>query len=146
MRVPLELEITTRSPAIRITRTPPNASPTPSKRGGSAGELSCSSARGVPPTETTPNSCGPDSTSEGASALPLGSNADSYNHPNAAIEPRIPGIFQYYSVAEDELSKIYAGQMTAQAGADSIAAAWEKITDQLGRDNQIKLYKASLGS
>ena len=76
----------------------------------------------------------------------LDSQANSYNHPNAAIEPRIPGIFQYYSVAEDELSKIYAGQMTAQAGADSIAAAWEKITDQLGRDNQIKLYKASLGS
>jgi len=40
----------------------------------------------------------------------LGSNADSYNHPNAAIEPRIPGIFQYYSVAEDELAKGYAGQ------------------------------------
>ena len=75
----------------------------------------------------------------------LDSQANSYNHPNAAIEPRIPGIFQYYSVAEDELSKIYAGQMTAQAGADAIAAAWEKITDQLGRENQIKLYKASLG-
>ena len=28
----------------------------------------------------------------------LKSEADSYNHPNAAIEPRIPGIFQYYSV------------------------------------------------
>ena len=76
----------------------------------------------------------------------LDSQSNSYNHPNAAIEPRIPGIFQYYSVAEDELSKIYAGQMTAQAGADNIAAAWEKITDQLGRDNQIKLYKASLGA
>ncbi len=35
----------------------------------------------------------------------LGSNVDSYNHPNAAIEPRIPGIFQYYSIAEDELVK-----------------------------------------
>ena len=146
VRVPLELEITTRSPAIRITRTPPNASPTPSKRGGSAGECSCSNARGVPPTETTPNSCGPDSTSEGASALPLGSNADSYNHPNAAIEPRIPGIFQYYSVAEDELAKGYAGQYaSAQETADAIAAAWEKITDQIGRDGQIALYKASLG-
>ena len=76
----------------------------------------------------------------------LGSNADSYNHPNAAIEPRIPGIFQYYSMAEDELAKIYAGQYkSAQEGADAIAAAWEKITDQIGRENQIKLYKASLG-
>ncbi|MGB4829184.1 MAG: extracellular solute-binding protein [Paracoccaceae bacterium] len=76
----------------------------------------------------------------------LGSNLDSYNHPNAAIEPRIPGIFQYYSVAEDELSKGFAGQYkSAQETADAIAAAWEKITDQIGRDSQIALYKASLG-
>ena len=76
----------------------------------------------------------------------LGSNADSYNHPNAAIEPRIPGIFQYYSVAEDELARGFAGQYkTAQETADAIAAAWEKITDQIGRDSQIKLYKESLG-
>jgi len=76
----------------------------------------------------------------------LGSNADSYNHPNAAIEPRIPGIFQYYSVAEDELAKGFAGQYgSAQETADAIAAAWEEITDQIGRENQIALYKASLG-
>ncbi len=76
----------------------------------------------------------------------LGSNADSYNHPNAAIEPRIPGIFQYYSVAEDELAKGFAGQYSsAQETADAIAAAWEGITDQIGRDSQIALYKASLG-
>lgn len=76
----------------------------------------------------------------------LGSNADSYNHPNAAIEPRIPGIFQYYSVAEDELAKIYAGQYdSVQEGADAIAAAWDKITDQIGRESQIALYKAALG-
>ena len=76
----------------------------------------------------------------------LSSNADSYNHPNAAIEPRIPGIFQYYSVAEDELAKGYAGQYgSAQETADAIAAAWEKLTDQIGRDSQIAVYKASLG-
>jgi multiple sugar transport system substrate-binding protein len=76
----------------------------------------------------------------------LGSNADSYNHPNAAIEPRIPGIFQYYSIAEDELAKGFAGQYgSAQETADAIAAAWEKITDQIGRESQIALYKASLG-
>ena len=75
----------------------------------------------------------------------LNSEKDSYNHPNAAIEPRIPGIFQYYSIAEDELNKTFAGQGTAQEGCDRVAAAWEKLTDQIGRDNQIKLYKASLG-
>jgi multiple sugar transport system substrate-binding protein len=75
----------------------------------------------------------------------LDSEANSYNHPNAAIEPRIPGIFQYYSVAEDELTKIWSGGSDAQSGADRIAAAWEKITDEIGRDKQIALYKASLG-
>jgi multiple sugar transport system substrate-binding protein len=76
----------------------------------------------------------------------LASESESYNHPNAAIEPRIPGIFQYYSIAEDELAKGFAGQYaSAQETADAIAAAWEKITDEIGRDSQVKLYKASLG-
>jgi multiple sugar transport system substrate-binding protein len=76
----------------------------------------------------------------------LSSNLDSYNHPNAAVEPRIPGIFQYYSIAEDELAKGFSGQYgSAQEVADAIAAAWENITDQIGREQQIALYKASLG-
>ena len=75
----------------------------------------------------------------------LASQGDSYNHPNAAVEPRIPGIFQYYSLAEDELMRLWAGGSTAQEGADKIAAAWEKLTDQIGREKQIELYKASLG-
>ncbi|MCY7417702.1 MAG: sugar ABC transporter substrate-binding protein [Chloroflexi bacterium] len=75
----------------------------------------------------------------------LSSNADSYNHPNAANEPRIPGIFQYYSRAEDELVKGLGSGASAQDIADAIAAGWEEITDQIGRESQIKLYKASLG-
>jgi multiple sugar transport system substrate-binding protein len=75
----------------------------------------------------------------------LKSESDSYNHPNAAIEPRIPGIFQYYSAAEDELAKAYAGNETAQQCGDNIAAAWEKITNTIGRESQIKLYQSALG-
>lgn len=75
----------------------------------------------------------------------LNSTMNSYNHPNAAIEPRIPGIFQYYSAAEDELAKIFARNVDAQTGANNIAAAWEKITDKIGRAQQIALYKSSLG-
>ena len=62
------------------------------------------------------------------------------------VTNRVSGIFQYYSVAEDELAKGYAGTYkTAQETADAIAAAWEKITDSIGREGQVKLYKASLG-
>ena len=45
----------------------------------------------------------------------------------------------------DELAKVFAGQFGAQDGADRIAAAWEKLTDQIGREQQLKLYRASLG-
>ena len=65
--------------------------------------------------------------------------------PNNAIEPRIPGIFQYYSIAEDELQKVFAGKLTAQQGADNVAAAWEKLTDKLGRENQVKYYRIAMG-
>src|SRR5438034_1394689 len=76
----------------------------------------------------------------------LNSQFGSYNHPNRAVEPRIPGIFQYYSVAEDELAKVFAGKLDAKTGADNIATAWERITDKIGRANQIALYKASFGA
>ncbi len=75
----------------------------------------------------------------------LSSNADSYNHPNAANEPRIPGIFQYYSRAEDELVNGLGSGASAQEIADAIAAGWEEITDQIGRESQLELYRASLG-
>jgi multiple sugar transport system substrate-binding protein len=75
----------------------------------------------------------------------LDSQADSYNHPNGAVEPRIPGIFQYYTVAEQEFAKAYTGDVEPQAALDATAAAWEQITDQLGRENQIQLYQAALG-
>ena len=48
-------------------------------------------------------------------------------------------------LVKNSVLKIYAGGSDAQKGADAIAAAWEKITDQIGRENQIALYKASLG-
>ena len=75
----------------------------------------------------------------------LDSEQNSYDHPNAAIEPRIPGIFQYYVAAEQELAKAFAGDVGAQEALDATAAAWEEITDQLGRDSQIQLYQAALG-
>ena len=75
----------------------------------------------------------------------MDSQSTSYNHPNSAIEPRIPGIFQYYSIAEDELAKVFAGKETAQQGADNVAAAWEKLTDKLRRENQVKYYRIAMG-
>jgi multiple sugar transport system substrate-binding protein len=75
----------------------------------------------------------------------LASESDSYNHPNGAIEPRIPGIFDYYIAAEEEVALAVAGEKPAQEALDAAAAKWEEITDRNDRESQLELYRASLG-
>jgi multiple sugar transport system substrate-binding protein len=75
----------------------------------------------------------------------LASESDSYNHPNGAIEPRIPGIFDYYIAAEEEVALALSGDKSAQQALDDAAAKWEEITDRNDRDTQTKLYQAALG-
>ena len=78
--------------------------------------------------------------------LPRSRSRDSYNHPNArdrAAHPRhLPVLQRRRGRAGQDLRR---QDDARRQGADNIAAAWEKLTDKLGRDNQIKLYKASLG-
>lgn len=76
----------------------------------------------------------------------LASQSDSYNHPNGAIEPRIPGIFDYYIAAEEEVALAVAGEKSAQEALDAAAEKWEEITDRNDRENQIKLYQSALGT
>ena len=75
----------------------------------------------------------------------LDSQADSYNHPNGAIEPRIPGIFDYYIAAEEEVSRAVAGEKSAEDALNAAAERWNEITDRLGREEQTRLYQAALG-
>jgi multiple sugar transport system substrate-binding protein len=75
----------------------------------------------------------------------LASQSKSYNHPNGAIEPRIPGVFDYYIAAEDEVSLAVSGEKTVQEALDSAAARWDEITNRIGRESQIAMYQAALG-
>lgn len=74
----------------------------------------------------------------------LASEANSYNHPNGAIEPRIPAIFDYYIAAEEEVAFAVAGEKSVQEALDSAAARWEEITDRNDRKTQIAFYQAAL--
>ncbi|HEY7031658.1 MAG TPA: hypothetical protein VH482_10040 [Thermomicrobiales bacterium] len=67
-----------------------------------------------------------------------------YDTPNVAAEPRIPGIFRYYIAAEEPLARAFAGEIGAQEAMDAAAQSWDEITDQLGRDRQIKAYQDTL--
>ena len=75
----------------------------------------------------------------------LDSIRDSYNHPNRIVDLRIPGQGQYWGAAEAEWARAVGGEVSAQEALDAAAARWDEITDTLGRERQVELYRASLG-
>lgn len=75
----------------------------------------------------------------------LASQADSVTAKNVALDMRLPGYFSYTEVLEIELSKALAGQATPQEALDTVAAEWNRLTDEFGRDKQLAAYRASMG-
>ena len=68
----------------------------------------------------------------------------SIGHPNAVLDLRIPGTGEYYNLLDVEAARAMAGEITAQQAMNNAAKAWERTTDRLGRDRQLKLYVASV--
>ncbi len=75
----------------------------------------------------------------------LGAQKDSVTAKNVALDMRLPGYFSYTEILEIELSKALAGEVTPQQALDSVAAQWNKLTDEFGRDKQLAAYRASMG-
>jgi multiple sugar transport system substrate-binding protein len=75
----------------------------------------------------------------------LGAQKDSVTAQNVALDMRLPGYFSYTEILEIELSKALAGESTPQQALDSVAAQWNKLTDEFGRDKQLAAYRASMG-
>ncbi|NAZ36345.1 extracellular solute-binding protein [Rubellimicrobium sp. CFH 75288] len=75
----------------------------------------------------------------------LGAQRASLDAPNVALDLRLPGFFSYTEVLEIELSKALAGEVEPQAALDAIAAEWNRLTDEFGRDSQLAAYRASVG-
>jgi multiple sugar transport system substrate-binding protein len=76
----------------------------------------------------------------------LGAIGDSLNSPNMASDLRIPGSQRYTGVVLDrEMSRVLAGEIEIDAALQNIYDGWEEITEEFGRERQLKLYKASLG-
>ena len=75
----------------------------------------------------------------------LGAQRASLDAPNVALDLRLPGFFSYTEVLEIELSKALAGEVEPQAALDAIAAEWDRLTDDFGRETQLAAYRASVG-
>jgi len=76
----------------------------------------------------------------------LGAIQASLNSPNMVLDLRIPQN-QYYQqvVLDTAVSQFLAGEIDAAAAEKQIADGWNKKTDELGRDKQLAIYKATLG-
>lgn len=70
---------------------------------------------------------------------------DSLSNPNVVFDLRIPGIFDYKDALEIAVTKALAGEATPQAALDTAAQQWDAITDRLGREQQGRYYRESLG-
>jgi multiple sugar transport system substrate-binding protein len=67
------------------------------------------------------------------------------NHPNATLDLRIRGSAEYLNVLDVEVSRALADEITAQEALDNVAAAWDEITDRLGREDQLEQYRSAVG-
>lgn len=58
---------------------------------------------------------------------------------------RIPGTFEYWTALDIHLSEAATGQATPEEALEATVADFEQITDRLGREEQLEIYKTSLG-
>jgi multiple sugar transport system substrate-binding protein len=84
--------------------------------------------------------------SDAAAKNYLGAIADSLNNPNMVLDLRIPQNQRYEQIVLDTaIARLLAGEIDkAQAMAD-IESGWNEITEELGSDEQLEAYKATLG-
>ena len=75
----------------------------------------------------------------------LGAIEATIAHANVQPDIRIPGAARYFEALDVQLSMALAGAKTAKQALDDAAKEWEKITEDLGREKQLKNYRASLG-
>ena len=57
---------------------------------------------------------------------------------------RIRGTQAYWSALDTQLAAALGGRKTAQAALDATAAAWNQITDQLGRSQQLQEHQQAI--
>jgi multiple sugar transport system substrate-binding protein len=67
------------------------------------------------------------------------------NHPNAVLDIRIPGSAEYLDALDVGVARALSGEVSAQEAMDSVAQAWNEITDRRGREEQAAFYRQSLG-
>ncbi len=84
--------------------------------------------------------------SEAAAKNYLGAIADSLNSPNMVLDLRVPQNQRYEQIVLDTaISRLLAGEIDRDQAMADIEAGWNEVTEELGQDEQLEAYKATLG-
>ncbi len=75
----------------------------------------------------------------------LGVIRASLDSPNAALDLRIPGFFEYTETLDTQITRVLKKEISAQKALEQAATDWDKITDKYGRDKQLEIYRVSSG-
>lgn len=67
------------------------------------------------------------------------------SRPESFVSIRIPGQDKYLKVLDAYVLQTLRGEIEPQVALNKVNAAWEDITNQLGREKQIAAYRHSLG-
>ncbi len=68
----------------------------------------------------------------------------SLRNKNLVLDYRVPGAARYQQAMDVGVSEALSGQKSPKAALDGVAAEWEKITGELGRNKQLNIYRQSL--
>jgi len=72
-------------------------------------------------------------------------NKMGYTHPNAQLDLRIPKAGRYFEALARYLAEAIAGTLTPKEALDAAAKEWDEITEEMGRKQQRRFYRATYG-
>jgi len=68
-----------------------------------------------------------------------------FSHPIYQTYIRIPGTPQYWEILDTRLAQAMTGQLSPQEALDLVAQEWDAVTNDIGREAQLEVYRASIG-
>jgi len=84
--------------------------------------------------------------SEAAAKNYLGAIKASLNSPNMVLDLRVPQNQRYEQIVLDTaVGRLLADEISVDEAAKEIESGWNEATQELGKDAQLKAYRAALG-
>jgi multiple sugar transport system substrate-binding protein len=68
------------------------------------------------------------------------------NIENAYPELTLPGAIDYMQMAAEQFQRAARGEISPQEAVDNAAGMWNELTDRLGRDRQMEIWRMTLDS